>query len=174
MKALPTQSDYDAAIRDLLAYNPETGLVTRSRCTKNAKEGQAFGSINKGGYLGADLSVMGKKKNFIVHRVAWFLHYGVWPGLIVDHRDRSKTNNRIDNLREVDARVNAQNRHINEEAGVLMRADNQFLASIRIDGWRHTLGTYTTREMAMRVYLAVKREFHPGYEWAEPTPPTSS
>ena len=39
-------------------------------------------------------------KTWKAHRVVWCLYYGdVGPGLVVDHLDRNKANNRIENLK---------------------------------------------------------------------------
>jgi hypothetical protein len=43
------------------------------------------------------------------HRLAWFYCYGEWPSDQLDHINRIKTDNRIDNLRESSAALNQQN-----------------------------------------------------------------
>jgi hypothetical protein len=46
---------------------------------------------------------------FLAHRVAWALHYGAWPSSEIDHVDRNKQNNRIENLRVVDSQTQRRN-----------------------------------------------------------------
>ena len=48
-----------------------------------------------------------------VHRVIWCLEHGdVDPDVILDHIDRDKTNNTLENLRETDSSGNRRNRAI--------------------------------------------------------------
>jgi len=42
------------------------------------------------------------------HQLIWFMHTGIW-GDIIDHINHIPTDNRIENLRNVDAKGNAQN-----------------------------------------------------------------
>lgn len=46
------------------------------------------------------------------HRLAWLYVYGKWPQNMIDHKDRNKLNNAIDNLREASPRENAVNSKI--------------------------------------------------------------
>lgn len=54
------------------------------------------GSIDRYGYKIIKI----KGKQFKAHRVCWLLNYGDFPKCELDHIDRNKTNNRIENLRE--------------------------------------------------------------------------
>ena len=47
--------------------------------------------------------------NVVAHRVIWKMHYGTVPRYI-DHINRVKTDNRIENLRQVTAKENSDNR----------------------------------------------------------------
>ena len=63
------------------------------------------------------------------HRVAWFLHHGVWPEGDIDHKDGDGLNNKIANLRDVPRQVNARNASISKNNssgvnGVNFRKDN--------------------------------------------------
>lgn len=97
------------------------------------------------------------------HRVAWKLHYGVdAPGLI-DHIDRNKSNNRIDNLRVVTVAQNNLNRAPitsmqNCKSGALPRGvffdkkRNWFRARISDGGERRYLGYFKTADAAAQAY----------------------
>lgn len=50
-------------------------------------------------------------KNFLNHRIIYFLHHGYCPE-IIDHVDNVRTNNRIDNLREASISDNNCNTRI--------------------------------------------------------------
>lgn len=49
------------------------------------------------------------KKKLYVHRAIWFLFNGEWPN-IIDHINHDKTDNRIQNLRNVTQKENQLNR----------------------------------------------------------------
>ena len=50
-------------------------------------------------------------KKYQVHRIIYFMYHEIDPGnLLIDHIDRDKTNNKIDNLRLVDHITNSRNR----------------------------------------------------------------
>lgn len=54
------------------------------------------GSIDKDGYL----IIKVKGKQFKAHRIVWLLNYGIFPSTELDHINRNKLDNRIENLRE--------------------------------------------------------------------------
>lgn len=67
--------------------------------------GREAGSIKNDGYV--DLLV---DKNFYkAHRVAWLIVYGSFPILQIDHINGIRSDNRIDNLREVKNITNSHN-----------------------------------------------------------------
>ena len=62
-----------------------------------------------GGYLMFRLSMNGKIYEFLFHRAIWAHCYGRLPTGQLDHVNGIKTDNRIENLREVTASENKQN-----------------------------------------------------------------
>ena len=71
-------------------FNYNDGKITRND-RKNSN-----GSIDKDGYL----IIKVKGKQFKAHRIAWLLCYGYFPKSELDHINRNKLDNRIENLRE--------------------------------------------------------------------------
>lgn len=67
------------------------------------------GSIDKDGYL----IIKVKNKQFKAHRIAWLLNYGNFPNSELDHINRNKLDNRIENLRE--SNRTQQNRNKNKK-----------------------------------------------------------
>jgi hypothetical protein len=68
-----------------------------------AMKGLEAGTVQNNGYR----SVIIKGRDFLAHRIIYYLHYGVWPGdFQVDHIDGDKLNNKPENLRLV---TNKQN-----------------------------------------------------------------
>lgn len=90
---------------DLFYY--DNGLIRWKRSLSNRiRVGEEAGSKRKSGYVRVVIS--GKMHS--VHRICWQLHFGEIPaGLVVDHIDGDKHNNRIENLRVVTNQVNLLN-----------------------------------------------------------------
>lgn len=78
--------------------------------TKNRKAisaGQEAGCLNK---VSNYYQVRLNRTTYKVHRVIWALHYGECGAEQIDHINGIKTDNKIENLRLVDAFINAKNK----------------------------------------------------------------
>jgi hypothetical protein len=135
------------------SYNADTGLVSRL-CHGPAG---AVGRM-KDGYL----RIMVARTYVYVHRIAWILHSGkpIPPGQYIDHINRNKSDNRIENLRLVSHKQNCQNRGLNKNntvgfAGV-SRCRDKFRAIIKRDGKPVSLGVFTTPELAHLAYCQAR------------------
>jgi hypothetical protein len=69
-----------------------------------------LGSKDKDGYI----IVKVKGHQFKAHRIVWFLCKGYWPTKEIDHINRNRADNRIENLRECTRRENILNTTIKE------------------------------------------------------------
>ena len=100
--------DYKQYIIEHFFYHSD-GTITRN----DRKNG--LGSFDKDGYL--ILKVKGKQ--FKAHRVAWLLNYGDFPKSELDHINRIRTDNRIENLRESNRKEQCNNttKRINPDTG---------------------------------------------------------
>ena len=67
-------------------------------------KGDKVGCQRSDGYIVTN--VFGR--NYLLHRLIWFWHFGDWPKLL-DHIDQNRSNNRIENLRSVNKRINVYN-----------------------------------------------------------------
>lgn len=147
-----------------LAYDPNTGLLTRLKAHCNRiKSGDEAGSVNGNQYKTVSLF----NRRYQAHRLAWFHFYGTWPIGQIDHIDRNRTNNRINNLRDVGS---VENSHNHSKAvtnwsgftGVSWHKKNCcWVAGIRADGHKHHLGSFKTRELAAAAYQKAKLIYHP-------------
>lgn len=151
-----------ARLKELLEYDPETGVFTRLTTVSQAKAGSAAGSLSAG-YLAVRLD----GKLYYCHRLAWLYMTGQWPRQHVDHINGRRTDNRWSNLRDVARRTNQQNmRHAfaSNTTGLLGVSKNhkRFMANIGVPGGTRYLGTFDTPEEAHAAYLAAKRQFHEG------------
>ncbi len=91
------------------------------------------------------------KRHYREHRIVWALFNGAWPSSFVDHIDRNRSNNRIENLREVPIEGNARNRTLQCNnasgfSGVFYRVNrDRWVARVNSDGRRITVGMHFRR-----------------------------
>jgi len=72
------------------------------------KRGISNGCLNKGGYVLITTNNNGKSMHVYAHQFIYYCSYGYVPKYI-DHIDRCKNNNKIENLRETTSRDNILN-----------------------------------------------------------------
>ena len=151
---LPEQHHLDF-FRKHLSYGPLTGVVRwRNPSSIRVKDGQEAGYTSSQGYRRLTLSRNGKQRMFAMHRVVWYLWYGIWPTSEIDHRDRNKGNNCIQNLRLVSRPQNVRNQglHCKNKSGfrgVHFRRDvGKWRAKAYNSGEQINLGYYSTPEEA--------------------------
>ena len=157
-----------ARLRELLHYDPETGLFVRkvARTGKGSAVGSTAGSLNSNGYviIGIDGAL------FRAHRLAWLYMAGEWPEQHIDHIDGIRNNNRWANLRDVSRAMNAQNQHAphsrNKSSGLAGVSWNHkcsnWKAYITVSGKRKHIGYFKDPALAHLAYLEEKRRLHPG------------
>jgi len=147
-------------LRKRLRYDPATGILYW-------KDGQRLGL--PAGYLDTTgyvrLGFAGRM--YLNHRIAWALHYGIWPDLEVDHINGQKTDNRLGNLRlatKAENRRNVKTRSDNKTGfkGVsFCKRTGRYKAQIR-HGQTHPkfLGYFDTPEQAATAYRKAALELH--------------
>lgn len=152
-------------LREVLAYDAETGVFTWIKSpTPVVKEGTVAGSFHGTKYL----RIMIGGRQYLAHRLAWLYVNGRWPVNQIDHIDGNKTNNRIENLRDVSATFNEQNKiaaKIDSKSGLIGASPyrNRWRAQIKINKKIKYLGLFDTAEKAHQAYLAEKEKSHPGW-----------
>lgn len=136
----------------VIAYDKDTGVFTR------LDSGKPTGTVNNRGYV--CLKVDGK--SYLAHRLAWLYVYGVWPENYTDHIDRNKTNNSIQNLRDVTNSQNQRNVAESSSRGVWFDSSRgKFTARIKIMGKLKFLGRFTSFEAAKAAYDSANLELKP-------------
>jgi hypothetical protein len=141
-------------LREVLDYNPHTGDLTWLVTLSNRNQaGSIAGGLNWSRYR--RISVDGIRMK--AHRIAWAIHYGEWPEAEIDHINRNKDDNRIENLRVSDRTQQLHNTkmrcdNLSGRKGVSFRKDTgRWTASITINKHTHNLGCYGTFEEACAV-----------------------
>ena len=154
-----------ARLRELLHYNPDTGLFTwLVSTTRRIRVGAVAGTLVTSGYV----SIGVDRDLHRAHRLAWLYVYGEWPKHDIDHINGNRSDNRIANLRDVTRTVNLQNirsAHKDKQSATPLGvyADKKkWAAAIRVNGERCRLGTFDTPEEAHAAYLDAKRKYHEG------------
>lgn len=173
-KPLPDQS----TLNRLLSYDRETGILTwRDRDAEFAKQRNvslkyiaSWNASHAGkrahtelprGYVG--VSILGI--HYMAHRVIWKMVYGVEPDHI-DHINGDKGDNRLLNLRDVDASENQRNRKMNSNnstgyVGVQWcRTHKKYVARIGVSGKTRTLGRFSQLADAISVRKAAEKELN--------------
>lgn len=141
-------------LRDYYRYDPDTGhIYLKKPIGKIADITKPIGSTkNDSGYL--HVSVVGK--NLRAHRLAWALHYGEWPDGHIDHADRDRLNNRIDNLRLATKSQNTANSAPRSRLGAkgVSRAykSGRYSAQIKVNYVSKSLGTFDSIDEAAHAY----------------------
>lgn len=144
-------------VRDLLHYDPETGVFTR------LKTGKPTGRVSWCGYIEFDIWT----HQYKAHRVAWLYMTGRWPTGNVDHKDGDRQNNRFSNLREATPTQNTFNAAPRTaKKSSLPRGVRQchrsvsYQAEISKQGKKVYLGRYETPEEASEVYQLAAELLH--------------
>ena len=151
-------------VRELFAYDPETGLLRWRVNISKHKAGAVAGTRSSRGYL----SVRYKGRHYLAHRLAFLWMEGRWPEPQIDHRNKNMADNRWGNLREATASQNAANKSMlpaNKEGAkgvvkVTRFGVAKFEARIRVDGKQLHLGRFDTRQEAHAAYCnAAEKHF---------------
>lgn len=81
------------------------------------------------------------------------------PAGKIDHIDRDKGNNRIENLRDVSASINQPNTEA--IGGCLHKSSGLWWAQITITRVSHSLGYFHTKEEAIAAYKKARQLYYP-------------
>jgi len=149
-------------LKQLIHYNPDTGVFTRLAASKRVPLGVVKSSPLTHGHTRLKVD----NTPYLSHRLAWFYMTGSWPKL-VDHINGIPSDNRWSNLREANHGINMQNQHApqkgNKSGFLGVRwFSGRWRASISVNKKIHNLGRFDTPEEAHQAYLVAKRLLHPG------------
>ena len=152
-------------VRELLDYDPETGVFTWRVAKGRKSKGMLAGCIDHYGYV--QIGIDGT--HYKGHRIAWLITNGAWPSEHIDHRNGVRNDNRSANLREASQSINMQNLLRPMEGntsgflGVCWDTEKQsFMAQIKTKGKNKFLGRFTDPNEAHAAYLDAKRRLHAG------------
>lgn len=142
-------------LRSLLDYDPITGMFTwRVSPAPRVKAGSVAGSLNNKGRRMIQID----RKLYVAARLVWLHVYGHMPDEEIDHKNRIRSDDRLDNLRPATTRQNCVNRSRRKDntsghRGVTWNTGCQkWIARIVISGTRKHLGVFDHFDDAVAAY----------------------
>lgn len=150
-------------IRETFRYDAQTGKLFWTRSPRAGFVGREAGGL-KDGYLEVRCA-FGK---FRVHRLIWMFVTGaeIPAGMLIDHVNGNRADNRWSNLRLATRSQNNHNRHVARRdsvtgvRGVKFRAErNRYVPVLKVDGRERKFGAFRTIEEAAERFKAVELEY---------------
>ena len=167
-------------IIDVLDYDPFTGKLywkRRSLSMFNTERScnswnsqyagkEAFTTDNGRGYKQGSIN----NKLYKAHRIIFMMVYGYWPDQI-DHIDQNRSNNCLQNLREVSNTENQKNakKRVDNTSGATgvtwNKLTNAWYARIGVNGTKTTIGRFDTKQEAIEARLKAQNlyNYHPNH-----------
>lgn len=167
MQSKSPQELTQARLKELLHYDPETGVFTWIKRAGRCAAGTPADTPDKHGYI--RIQVDGVR--FFAHRLAFLYMTGALPADEVDHIDGDPQNNAFANLRVVKHADNqhnmggAQRNNKTNLLGVIFNPRvNKWVGKIMVARRSIHLGSFATPELAHAAYLKAKNELHPTHQ----------
>lgn len=127
---------------------------------KNKTTGKIAGGATKEGYIRVRLNSV----EYRAHRIIWEMFNGeITEGMLIDHINGIKDDNRIENLRLATREQNNANRVVRHNSTLpkgVTKAGNKFRARLYNKGKWYCLGSYNTPEEAAEAYNNKSLEIH--------------
>ena len=154
-------------VRELFDFQ-DGKLVWKIKKAQAIKIGKIAGTISKKGYRVIEIDY----KSYKAHRLVWLWYYGVWPDHHIDHINRIKDDNRIENLRLAtfedlsDEAANSQNRPLSiynksGYSGVHWHKQTQkWKVEISVKNKIIYLGLFKDKEDAVKARQEAEREYY--------------
>jgi len=148
-----------ARLKELLHYDCETGIFKWIIAPKYSPQllDKAAGTESPDGYI----RIMIDKKSYLAHRLVILYVDGYLPELQVDHKDKTKHNNKYSNLRETSQSCNLRNtgNRSNNRSGVkgVQHSGKGWESTIYSGGKRRYLGKFLDFTEAVAHRLAAEQ-----------------
>jgi hypothetical protein len=131
------------------SFNSDTGYII-------SYTGNKINAKNSMGYIVITTRSNKKTISIYAHQLAWYLYYNEVPN-VIDHIDRNKENNKIENLRNVNQQINQWNR---SNVKGYCKKNDKYISYIYINSKMITLGTFDTESDAKKAHLDAKKIYH--------------
>lgn len=147
-------------VRELFEYREDGHLYWKISKGK-AKKGDRYGCVTTDGAVFGRIN----NKGWLEHRLIWLYHFGYLPPLI-DHKDRNRSNNKIENLRQATQAENLRNSKVNKNnttghKNVYYRKDsNTWFAKLYFNGKPVRSKPLKTKEEAITAAVQMREQRH--------------
>lgn len=149
-------------LRELLDYDPETGVFTWKVSKGSVKKGDVAGRGKTWQYV----RIVIDGQAYLAHRLVFAHMHGVWIDECVDHIDGDKHNNSRDNLRPATYTQNKFNTPVRSDntsgyKGVsFCKREKKWRSYVSSNGRQRWLGYFDTAEEADAAARAAREKLH--------------
>jgi len=130
----------------------ELGQFIRKENSGRSNAGDVAKCKDRDGYVVIGIN----KKVYRAHRLVWLYTYGEMPPTDIDHINRIRDDNRIENLRLATKSENAKNRSKRKDSSNnykgVQKSGNGWIAIFQKDGEKCYLGYFKDEESAAKAY----------------------
>jgi hypothetical protein len=150
-------------IREDFSYKDD-GVLIWEKSIQKSVIGKEAGRLRPDGYKRFEY----KGKGIYTHRMIFAYHHGYFPK-VVDHINRDRSDNRIENLREADNCINSRNSKLrgnnkSGKTGVCYRKNRgSWSVTIRSEGKQITLGTFRDIDDAIKCRREAELKYYGEY-----------
>ena len=152
-------------LKELLSYDRETGQFIRKQSRMRPDRVGRVAGCHSDGYI--EIGVDGKI--YKAHRLAWLYEYGGFPKGGLDHKNRVRDDNRIENLRESTKAQNAINspdigkRKTSQYKGVFWHKHcNKWAVCVSRNHW---IGLFDDEIEAAKAYDKSTKDLYGEFAW---------
>ena len=146
-------------VKELFDYDPEGFLVYKKRARSGVPAGSRAGSDSGNCYRVITINF----RHYVAHRLIWLWHKGEWPVGQIDHINRKKRDNRIENLRTASESQNRANskRKVDNTTGFkgVRFHGGRWYARIMVNGKSISLGGHGSPETAHEAYCTAAKGY---------------
>jgi hypothetical protein len=141
---------YELIVKKGYSYNPITGKILNPK-------NKIIGHETIYGYIVISPCLDNKYYKMFAHKFAWYYIHNEIPETI-DHINRIKNDNRIENLRSVTLSENQWNR--NAKGYNWKKSHNKYEVKIKVNNKHIWIGLFDTEIEASEAYLKAKEKYH--------------
>jgi hypothetical protein len=149
-------------LKKYLHYDPDTGIfIWVAKPARKIDVGSVAGVLVSNGYY--RIGLFGR--SYKAHRLAWLYMEGYMPENYIDHIDRNPSNNRWNNLREVNHTCNTRNSKIpiNNKTGIKgvskQKRRKKWRAQISVNNTPIPLGHYVNKIDAVKARWEAEKKY---------------
>lgn len=149
-------------LKELLKYNPGTGVFSWIKGRGGRKPGSVAGCLNPDGYV----QIYVDRHNYRAHVLAWIYLNGEYPSQWIDHINRVRDDNRESNLRLVSPHENGCNQSIRSDnksgcKGVNWdKVNKKWRVEINAKNTRLRIGRFSDLELASLIAEEAREKYH--------------